>query len=126
MKNLLFIILLAPALTAQDISLDKITQAIGQGNAQSLAQYFDETVEVAILDSEDVYDKAEAQKVVAGFFSKHDLKSYNQVHQGVSKKEDSQYSIGKLVAADDTFRVYVYIKIEDGRHVIQELRFDKE
>ena len=126
MKNLLFIIFLTPALMAQDVSLNKISQAIGNGDAQTLAQYFDETVEVAILDNEDVYDKAEAQRVVAGFFNKHDLKSYNQVHQGVSKKEDSQYSIGKLVAANGTFRVYVYLKIDNGRHIIQELRFDKE
>jgi hypothetical protein len=126
MKNLLFILFIGSTLAMTDANLSEISKALRNGNADELAQYFDQTVEIAILDEEDQYDKAEAKQIVKNFFAKYKPSAYNQVHQGVSKGKDSQYTIGNLKANGDTFRVYVYMKVSGGKYIIQELRFDKE
>jgi Domain of unknown function (DUF4783) len=126
MKNLLFILFIGSTLAMTVANLSAISKALSNGNADVLAQYFDETVEIAIMDEEDQYDKAQAKQIVKNFFAKHKVSSYTQVHQGVSKGKDSQYTIGNLKANGDTFRVYVYMKVTNGKYIIQELRFDKE
>lgn len=126
MKNLLLIVLLSPVFTTMNGDLAQITSAIKNGDASALSQYFDENVEISVLDRESVYDKAQAKEVVAVFFSKHKPQSYSEVHKGVSKKEDSHYSIGKLISSSGAYRVYVYTTIQNGKYRIQELRFDKE
>ena len=107
-------------------NLDAITKAISSGNADALGQYFDSNVEVAVMDKEETYSKAEAIKVVKEFFAKNKPSSFKQVHQGASKGQDSQYCIGNMTATSGTYRVYIYMKVSGGKGVIQELRFDKE
>ena len=126
MKNLLFILFIGSSIAMTNANLSNISKALSNGNAEELARYFDESVEIAIMDEEDQYDKAAAKNIVKAFFAKHKVSSYNQVHQGVSKGQDSQYTIGNLKANGDTFRVYVYMKVNNGKYIIQELRFDKE
>lgn len=129
MKNFLFVLLLAPSIafiTEDELNLDAITKAISSGNADALSPYFDATVEVAVMDKEETYPKAEAVKVVKEFFAKNKPTSFKQVHQGASKGQDSQYCIGNMAATSGTFRVYIYMKVTGGKYVIQELRFDKE
>ncbi len=131
MKKLLFFILFAPALAianppVEQMNLAAITKAISDGNADALAQYFDANVEVAVMDNEEVYAKAQAVQVVKDFFAKNKPKSFSQMHQGASKGQDSQYCIGNLVSASGTYRVYIYMKVTGGKYLIQELRFDKE
>lgn len=131
MKNFLFLFLLAPALAfvnADDdlLNLDAITKAISSGNADALGQYFDVNVEIAVMDKEETYAKAEAIKVMKDFFAKNKPASFKQVHQGASKGQDSQYCIGNMTASSGTYRVYIYMKMSGGKEVIQELRFDKE
>ncbi len=113
-------------ISPQNASLQQITQAISSGDANALGIYFDNSVEIAILDEGDVYSKGEAIQVVKKFFNQHSPKSFSQVHQGTSKGNDSQYCIGNLTSGSGTFRVYVYMKTNGGNYLIQELRFDKE
>lgn len=128
MKNLMFIFLLLPsvAMVQPNLNLNGISKAISAGDAVALSQYFDSNIEISILDEVDVYNKAEAVKALKAFFSTNKPKSYNPMHKGTSKGADSQYSIGNLVTANSSYRVYVYLKMEGSKQLIQELRFDKE
>ncbi len=107
-------------------NLAAISKALSEGNVAALEQYLDDQVEISILDQEDIYRKEDAVKVLKEFFSKNKPSAFSQVHQGASKGQDSQYCIGNLVANSGTFRVYIYLKVVNGKHLIQELRFDKE
>ena len=124
MKNLMLLLLLPASVFFSDI--DNINRAIANGDAAALSQYFDDVVEIAVLDEEDMYDKAEAKSIVANFFAKHKPRSFKMAHEGVSKNEDSKYTIGNLSTVDGkTFRVYVYYSITGNAYRIQEIRFDK-
>ncbi len=123
MFQLLF--LAVPLWFVADANLGNITRAISTGDATTLGQYFDESVEIAVLDIEDVYSKSQAIQIMQKFFGQYKPSSFSQVHQGTSKGRDSQYCIGNLTTQGATFRVYIYIKIQNGKHLVQELRFDR-
>ena len=91
---MLSVLLLSVLVNTQEVNLNAITKAISEGNAEALGQYFDQSVEISVLDNEDVYAKAQAIKVVKDFFAQNKPKSFSQVHQGTSKGNDSQYCIG--------------------------------
>ncbi|MEZ4950284.1 MAG: DUF4783 domain-containing protein [Saprospiraceae bacterium] len=127
MKNLLILLLFAPlSLMAEPPNIGAITRAISSGDAAALGQFFDETVEIATPDSEDMYSKSDAIQKVRQFFNSAKPQSFSQVHQGASKGQDSQYFIGNLVAGNGKYRVYIYMKVKGSNSLIQELRFDRE
>lgn len=127
MKKLVLALLFASfAGAAMGASLTEITRAIGSGDITALSEYFDQTVEVAILDNEDVYSKAQAIEVVKKFFSQNKPASFSQVHNGASKGNEAEYCIGNLIAGGASFRVYIYVKVVNGEKRVQELRFDEE
>lgn len=124
MKQLLFLLLVAP-MTVQN-GLTSITQAISKGDANTLGLYLDNTVEIAVVDNEDIYTRSEAEDILQSFFSSHAPKSFSQVHKGSSKARDSLYCIGNLITRQATFRVYIYMRVAGDSYKIQELRFDKD
>lgn len=126
MKSLFFFAFLLPTALQPAANLSAITQAISQGNAATLGAYFDESVEISILDKDDVYAKADAIGVVKQFFSQYRPSGWSTVHKGAARNNDSQYCIGNLTANGSTFRVYIYMKEKGGQQLIQELRFDQE
>ena len=127
MKNLLFILLIAPsiAMVTPD-NLGSISKAVSNGDASALSTYFDDKVEVSILDDENLLDKPEARKALESFFAKHKPQSYNQVHDGTSKGAGSKYTIGNLKANGKVYRVYVYMKVAGGNYTIQEISISED
>ncbi len=119
MKSILLVLLLG-AVTQPNFNA--IAKALNSGNATELSRHFDESLEVAVLENEDFYDRSEAQEVVAGFFSSNKPKSFKLMHQGTAKNNGSKYGIGNLQTSSGTFRVYFYLKGDK----IQELRIEKE
>jgi hypothetical protein len=129
MKNLLFLLFLAPltAVAGQgNPALDAITKALSVGDADGLTQYLADNVEVSILDREQTYSKAKATEVLRTFFGANKPRAFNQVHQGTSRGNSDQYCIGNLTATTGSFRVYLYLKVNGSTMTVQEIRFDKE
>ena len=126
MKTVFFLCLLAPAIQNFETNLDAISDAIRSGNAEALGRYFDDSVDMTILNNEDTYGKAKAVSMVKTFFANHKPSSFKLVHQGVSKGADSKYCIGNLVASSGTYRVYLYMKSSGNEVRIQEMRIEKE
>lgn len=125
MKNLIFVLLASSLFTLTDASMEGISKAIKKGDATALAQYFDADVEVTILDDVNILSKDEAKDALSSFFKSHKPNAYSQVHQGTSKGQGGQYSIGDMKTASEKFRVYIYLRIENNEHLIQEIRFEK-
>lgn len=108
----------------QNISI--ITKAIGDGDAATLGNYFDNSVELTILDKQDVLDKTKATDALKSFFLKNKPRAYNMVHQGTSKGNASHYTIGDMQTASGNYRVYLYYKSAGGDKIqIQEMRIEK-
>ena len=123
MKQLFLMFLLVPLL--QDVHLENITNAINKGDLQTLSNYLDDTVEIALLADGEMYLKDEAVNKLKSFFSKHKPTSFQAVHKGFSGGKGSMYCIGDFVSTQNKYRVFMYIKVENDQYFIQELRFEK-
>ena len=120
-----FVALIFPiTLWALDI-LDNIGMAIRSGNSASVAQYFDSTVVLTILEKESIYSRQQAQMVLQDFFAKNPVSSFNIIHRG-SSAQGSTYGIGNLVAGGQSFRVYYFVKQKNESYLIQEMRFERQ
>lgn len=103
---------------------EEILSSLKSGNAKVLATYFNQNIELVILDSSNVYSKAQAEQVVANFFSKNQPERLTERHKG--GKEGAQYYIYTLKTKQDSFRVYLLIRKTKGKDVIHQLRIEKE
>jgi len=103
-----------------------ITRSLNEGNTVGLSSFLDTQVEISMIDVEATVSKAEAIAQLKKFFLKNPVKSFTQAHQGNSKGNDSTYIIGNLNTQNGIFRVYIYVKLDAGKHYIQEIRFDKD
>lgn len=114
---------------SQSFSLDvfdEIAFAIRSGDSKQLSTYFNATLDLTILNREDVYSKAQAEQVIKDFFTKNAPKTFTIIHKG-SSPEGTQYAIGNLVTSSGkTYRTSFYFKSTNGKNVLMELRIESE
>jgi hypothetical protein len=107
-----------------DVS-DDIAAAVRTGNAAAIAKYFAASVDLKVLDQENIYSKAQAELILKDFFSKHSLKTFNIAHKSVLKN-DSQFAIGTLETTNGKFRVNFVMKTAAGVSTITQFRIEHE
>jgi hypothetical protein len=101
-----------------------ISLAFRTGNSKELVKFFNTSIELVILEKEDVYTETQAERIISDFFAKYPPKSFIILHQG--GKETSQYAIGDLITSKGVFRVYFLLKTINGNPLIHQLRIEKE
>jgi len=101
---------------------DEIVSSIRSGNAAKLSKYFNQNVELLVLDFECSCSKSQAQQVVNDFFVKSPPTKFTIIHQG--GKGDSNYAIGSLETQNGKFRVYFLIKTINQVSFIHQFRIE--
>lgn len=102
---------------------EDIILSIKSGNSQSLSKYFNENIELVVLEKENVYSKAHAEQVVRDFFKKYPPEKFVILHRGGSA--NSPYIIGNLYVGQNKFRVYCLVKARESSMFIHQLRIEK-
>ncbi|MBN2776319.1 MAG: DUF4783 domain-containing protein [Bacteroidales bacterium] len=128
-KVLLAVIILGIATGANAFPIfdipPKIFEAMKVGNAIEVSKHFNSSVELVILDKEDVYSKQQAEQILKNFFDKNKTKNFTLLHQG--GKEGAQYAIGNLeTVSGKTYRVYFHVKESGGKPLIHQMRIEEE
>jgi hypothetical protein len=100
-----------------------LIDAFKAGNTAELSKYFNTSIELAILDQEDIYSKQQAELIIKDFFAKHMPTNFVILHKG--GKEGSQYAIGSLATLKGNFRVTLLIKQRENKPYIHQLRFEE-
>ena len=103
---------------------DEVVLSLKTGNASKLSEYFNQNIEMVVLERDDVYSKAQAQQIVATFFNQYKAKGFTIIHQG--GKEGARYAIGSLITNKGTFRVYFLVKDAGDKAYIHQLRIEKQ
>jgi len=119
---LLFAILLIEGLAVNAQIPDEIITSIRSGNSAKLSKYFNQNVELLVLDFECSCSSSQAQQVVNDFFAKYTPTKFTIIHQG--GKGDSYYAIGSLETQKGKFRVYFLIKTINQVSFIYQLRIE--
>ena len=124
-KLIAFILVLASTqITAQP--LNTALKAIGSGQVEQAAKYFNSEVEVTINNDINFLSKAETVATLKKFFASNPPQSFEEMHKGASKTNDSRYVIGRMEAGGKTFRIYLYGSEDSGQMMIQEIRIERE
>jgi hypothetical protein len=103
---------------------DDVVASFRTGNANTLSDYFNQNIEMVVLEHDDVYSKAQAQQIVSNFFSQNKTQEFSIIHQG--GKEGARYAIGNLKTNNGTFRVYFLLKNAGNKAYIHQLRIEKQ
>ena len=127
-KKLAFIIILFAGIAAnysvQAQIPKEIISSLKSGNAKVLSGYFNQNVELVVLDNDNVYSKAQAQQIVSNFFSNYKPESFTVIHQ--SEKSGAMYLIGNMLTNNGKFRVYFLLKKSGEIDYIHQLRIEKQ
>lgn len=118
-------LLLPFALFSQQAEKDGISKALQSGNAQTLSGYFAQSVDLTLLDIEDVYSAKQAEIILAKFFTENAPSKFQLKHEGTSKVEDLYY-IGMLSTENGLYRVTFFLKKNDNAFRVKQLRIESD
>ena len=104
--------------------IDEIISVLKTGNANGIAKYFDNTVEITLSDKSNSFSKSQAEVVLRDFFNNNPVKGFDILHKG--ENAGSQYCIGTLVTKNASYRTTVFMKQKGNRQTLQEIRFENQ
>lgn len=102
---------------------NQIISGLKAGDAKMVASYFNENIELVVIDQETLCSQAQGEQILKDFFARNKPSDFKISHQG---SEDSPYAIGKMQTGNGNFRVYITMKSKGGKSVIVQLRIDKD
>lgn len=115
--------LVLPQVWGQTVPIE-LAEAIGQGNASAMSEYFHQSLEMSILEKDYKSSKVQATRIMESFFKKHSPTGFTVSFEGT--KEQSKYAIGSLSTKDGTFRVNLFFINKDDKRLIYYLSIEKE
>jgi hypothetical protein len=104
-------------------SIDVVVAAIRGSNAEQVAKFFDNTVEMTLPGKSNSFSKAQAEVVLKDFLANNPVKDMVVIHKG--ENSGNQYYIGTLVTKVGNFRTTIYMKQRGDMQVLQELKFER-
>jgi hypothetical protein len=107
----------------QTAERDQISAAILTGNAKAISAFFIASIDLTVLNTEDVYSKEQAEVILSKFFSENKPSAFDIKHQGKSKLEDYFY-IGDLNTNKGQFRLTFFLKKEANGFRVKQFRIE--
>jgi len=107
--------------------VNDLTGWLKTSNSKEISKYFASTVELNILNEEDVYSKVQAEIILKDFFNKHNPRSARVIHK-LDSNPNYRFAVIELDTENGKFRTTISLKDTGGKFLITEMRieFDKE
>ena len=116
-------------ITAITLSLASINSEVGNAlsanDSKTLSNFFNNNIDLTIIDQEGTYSKIQAEQIVKKFLSTHNVIKYSAVHLGKAK-DGSSFEIGKLQTKAGTYRTYFLLKGEGVAQKIHQFRIEND
>jgi hypothetical protein len=100
-----------------------IANAFISGDVNSIAYYFPSNLDMTVIETEDVFSKAQAIQILNRFFKENPPNEFIIKHQGSSQNNDF-YQIGTLKTTTGDFRVTYFIRKDGNEILIKRLRIE--
>ena len=101
-----------------------IAQALKTGNAEEVAKYFDDYVDMKLLDKDEIKNISHNQASIAlkSFFTENGIKGFEKV----SDREigSTMYMTGKLLNSGKGYNITVMMKQKAGKYAIITIRIN--
>lgn len=102
---------------------DDLSALFKGGDAKEIAKNFASTIELIIIDEEDVYSKAQGEQILRDFFVKHPPVKTSIFHK-INTNPNYRFGVIILSTSKETFRVSVTMKKFNSSFLITELRIE--
>lgn len=103
--------------------IDDLSSYFKSSNAKEIAKNFASTIELIIIDEEDVYSKAQGEQILRDFFIKHPPTKTSVFHK-INNSPNYRFGVVLLSTAKETFRVSITMKKFNNSFLITELRIE--
>ncbi|QPH39616.1 DUF4783 domain-containing protein [Pedobacter endophyticus] len=103
--------------------IDDLSSYFKSSNAKEIARNFASTIELIIVDEEDVYSKAQGEQILKDFFIKHPPVKTSIFHK-INTNPNYRFGVILLSTSKETFRVSVTMKKFNSNYLITELRIE--
>lgn len=103
---------------------DDLNLALKTGNTDALLQFCSSNVELIFDDKEGVYSKSQASIILKDFFKNNSPSAFNVTHKG--GEQELKYVIGQLVTTGGEYRVHYFMKKENGKPFVYQLRITQK
>lgn len=111
------------ALWAQSDISPAVSAALKKGDALALATHFVPQLELTLEGKDGLFEKGQAQQMLATFFKDNPPQAFVIKHQGTSKLDD-QFRIGELTTARGMYRVTFFMKKNNNVLQIKQLKIE--
>ena len=105
--------------------IDNLAAHFKAGNAKEIAANFSSSVELIIVDDEDVYSKAQAEQILRNFFTKYTPVKSTVIHL-INTNPNFRFGILSLQTKSGKFRVSITMKKSGSTFFITELRIEPD
>ncbi|WP_443946325.1 DUF4783 domain-containing protein [Pedobacter sp. AW1-32] len=103
--------------------IDDLSSYFRAGNAKEIAKNFSSSIELIIIDEEDVYSKAQGEQILRDFFVKHPPIKTSIFHK-INANPNYRFGVVLMSTAKETFRVSITMKKNNNLFQITELRIE--
>jgi Domain of unknown function (DUF4783) len=103
------------------VEMDSVVGALKSGDANSIARYFDNRVDIALPDRSDNYSRTQAAMVLRDFFVSNGVVSFEIKHRG--ENGGCQYCVGVLQTKNGDYRTTLFMKQKGPKQYLQEMHF---
>lgn len=111
---------------AQTDPMDALYAHFKSGNSAEIAKNFATSVEMVLIDEEDVYSKAQAEQILRNFFIKNPPSSYVKVHSVGNTNVKYRFGVIVLTTKSGKFRVSTLMNRVNNSYLISELKIETE
>jgi len=124
---LLFLFHFSPNNALQADIIDDLSLQFRTGNSKEIAKHFSSSVELIVIDQEDVYSKAQSEQILKDFFIKNQPSKSTIIHR-ISSNPNYRYGILSLNTKTGKFRVTITLKLTKATNnfLISELRIEQD
>ncbi|MDN3547524.1 DUF4783 domain-containing protein [Mucilaginibacter aquaedulcis] len=120
----LILLFLLPGFAPAD-AIDNVANLLKQGNSKELAKLFAPSIEISLMDEENIYSQAQATLILDKFFTKNKPKSIKLLHK-VNSSANYRFGVFILTTDSGLYRVAFTLKGTDEKMNIIELRIENE
>lgn len=111
-----------PTQLQKDI-IDGLAQNFKAGNSKDIGKSFAPSLELILLDEEDVYSKAQGEQIIKDFFVKYPPTKAVVIHK-INNNQNYKFGVLTLSTAKGAFRISITLKKIDKDFLVTELRIE--
>jgi hypothetical protein len=104
--------------------IDDVANNFKSGDVKAISEYFTSTVELSVLDQEDIYSASQAGLILKEFFVKHPPIGAKVIHKVVSNA-NYKFGVITLNTSKGNFRISYELKNSGGNFTISEIRIEE-